>query len=195
MAMKAGDAFKALIEAIYANTHGKVFGWHGQNVTGNLEGLLEDSIENQLSFLEGVATRGTDRVIQERISATAVNTLEQAQERATYADLLTYEPGTRVGVSRLNSAQDCAEAAVINALKDGKSEKAAARRAEFGLELKTDKNGKVIGLTNTESEAFQAYLAETAGKEPFATIGVKEWEKRQADKAAKKDAKDAKNAL
>lgn len=196
--MKKSEALDVLVAGLLERADQHIITWHGTQVPISLTGLSNDTPENQVAFLLEMATKGTLRLAAERVSATSVKTEAEAQERVMYTGedgLSAYQMGARVGVPRYNSAEDYARSFVIRALSDEKSEKAKERREQFGLGIKTDKNGKAIGLTGTESEEFQAYLAETAEKEPFKGAGEKAWAEAVAKKEAKAAAKETAAAL
>ena len=189
--MKKQDVVDVLIDGLIANTHGKAFGWKGQQVVGNMDGLKDATLEDQVGFLQEMLNRGVDRVIAERISNASVKTLEQAAERASYADLQNYERGTRVGGTRINTVDDAAKSlwfANFKTLLADKKEGAVKLAATFGITLEEviseggRKLKKLVGIDNPE---FVAYLAERIAKPDYQEKGAKELARVQAERAAK----------
>jgi len=189
MAEKA-NTWQSFIEAVHTEVHGKVLGWHGENISINLDGFLTAPEAEQKAFMFQMATRGLCRVVAEQISASAVKTVEEATARATYTgELGSYQAGTRVGTVRIDSPEKAAESLYLKNLTGLLKEKNPAAMniaTRFGLGL-TDKGR----LTGSESEDFQKYLSKKVKDKYWADKGAEEFKRLEVERAAKVGKKQA----
>ena len=187
--MSPKEAWTAVVQAIHDACHEKVYGWHEHRVACDLTGLLEAPVEEQFRFVKSRAVRGTDRVNQERISAVAVQTAEQARAILTYANALQYVPGTRVGAARIVDLESAKRSLYLKAfakhLKD-KGAKAVELANKYGITL--TEAGRLEGTGDSD---FQAYITSVTATEAWNAKGAAELARVEAERAARTAAKKA----